>query len=96
MSEWKEGGYREWLAKIEKYVAAHVGSSGFLVADQVRPSRTVRARCFLPRKLSGASSHLVCTVLLLINVLLFIVRSSGTAHVDGLGVGHLVGHRRGV
>ena len=38
--EWNFGGYQEWLAKLDKYAAAHVGPSGFLVADQVRAERT--------------------------------------------------------
>lgn len=37
MVEWKEGGFRELQAKLDKYVAANVGPFGFLVADQVVP-----------------------------------------------------------
>ena len=36
MKEWTEGGYVEWLVKLNTYVAAQRGAAGYIVGEQVR------------------------------------------------------------
>ena len=36
MKDWTEGGYVEWLHKLNAYVAAQRGAAGHIVGEQVR------------------------------------------------------------